>query len=46
MNRAFATPLYSPPAAAFQVPEYSGNLHILTQGFVNGAHSRNVEVHA
>lgn len=46
MNRAFLTPLYTPPGAAFQVPEYSGNLHILTRGFIEGAHSRNMDVHA
>lgn len=46
MNRALATPLYSPRAHAFQVPEYSGNLHVLTASFVRGAHSRNMDVHA
>jgi len=30
---------------AFQVPEYSGSLHVLTPRFVRGAHGNNVAVH-
>lgn len=32
-------------AAAFQVPEYSGNIHIVDQRFIRGAHARGVQVH-
>jgi glycerophosphoryl diester phosphodiesterase len=46
LNTIFLGLLYTPPANAFQVPEYSGSLHVLTRGFVNGAHGRGVEVHA
>ncbi|MGW8318987.1 MAG: glycerophosphodiester phosphodiesterase [Candidatus Promineifilaceae bacterium] len=46
LNKLFLEPLYSPPAQAFQVPEYSGSLHVLTHRFVDGAHSRNLDVHA
>lgn len=45
LSRLGLARLYSPPADAFQVPEYSGGLHVVTGGFVRGAHSRNVEVH-
>ncbi len=37
--------VYQPVAHAFQVPEYSGGLHVVTPGFVSGAHRHNVEVH-
>ena len=37
--------LYRPPGAAFQVPEYSGSLHVLTPRFVRGAQRNNVAVH-
>lgn len=45
LNRLGLASLYTPPAEAFQVPEYSGNLHVVTAGFVRGAHGRNVDVH-
>jgi glycerophosphoryl diester phosphodiesterase len=37
--------LYRPTANAFQIPEYSGQLHIVTPGFVRSAHAKDVEVH-
>ncbi len=37
--------VYSPPAEAQQVPEYRGDIHVVTRVFVNAAHGRNVEVH-
>jgi glycerophosphoryl diester phosphodiesterase len=37
--------VYSPPAEALQVPEYSGDLHVVTERFVNAVHRRNVDVH-
>ena len=45
LNTIFLGALYSPPGAAFQVPEYSGSLHVLTPRFVRGAHGNNVAVH-
>ena len=37
--------LYRPVADAFQVPEYSRGLHVVTPGFVRAAHAKGVEVH-
>jgi glycerophosphoryl diester phosphodiesterase len=37
--------LYSPPAEAVQVPEYRGNIHVLTPRFVSAAHNRGMQVH-
>jgi len=45
LNTIFLGALYRPPGTAFQVPEYSGNLHVLTPRFVRGAHGNNVAVH-
>lgn len=45
LNRLGISSVYRPPAEAFQVPEFSGSLHVVTRGFVRGAHRRNVEVH-
>jgi glycerophosphoryl diester phosphodiesterase len=45
LNLAFLGAIYSPPAGAVQVPEYSGDLHVVTRRFVNTAHARNMEVH-
>ena len=45
LNTIFLGALYSPPGAAFQVPEYSGSLHVLTPRFVRGAQANNVAVH-
>jgi glycerophosphoryl diester phosphodiesterase len=45
LNTVFLGGLYRPPGTAFQVPEYSGNLHVLTPRFVRGAHGNNVAVH-
>ena len=45
LNTVFLGALYSPPGTAFQVPEYSGNLHVLTPRFVRGAQRNNVAVH-
>jgi len=36
---------YLPSAYAFQVPEYSGDLHVVTADFVRGAAEHNIEVH-
>ena len=45
LNLAFLGAIYSPPAEAVQVPEYSGDLHVVTRRFVHTAHARNMEVH-
>ena len=45
LNQVFLGAIYSPPAEALQVPEYSGDLHVVTERFVNTAHERNMEVH-
>lgn len=45
LNLAFLGRLFEPPGQAFQVPEYSGDLHVVTPRFVSGAHGRNVDVH-
>lgn len=37
---------YSPSMGALQVPEYAGGLRVLSKGFVEAAHGRNLEVHA
>ena len=37
--------LYWPPAEALQVPEYSGNIHVVTPRFIQAAHRRNMEVY-
>jgi glycerophosphoryl diester phosphodiesterase len=37
--------LYTPPAAAAQVPEYEGSLHVVTPRFIRAAHSRGLQVH-
>lgn len=45
LNTARLGAIYQAPAGAFQVPEYSGNLHVVTPHFVAGAHAHNVQVH-
>ncbi|MFM8319499.1 MAG: glycerophosphodiester phosphodiesterase [Chloroflexota bacterium] len=37
--------LYRPKFQAFQVPEWSGRLHLVTPGFIRQAHRCGVEVH-
>lgn len=45
LNRLFLDAVYRPPAEAFQVPEQSGGLHVVTERFIRGAHRHNVQVH-
>lgn len=45
LNTIFLASLFNPPGEAFQVPEYSGSLHVVTNRFVRGAAGRNVAVH-
>lgn len=37
--------VFQPTAEAFQVPEYSGMLHVVTDHFLAGAHRHNLDVH-
>jgi glycerophosphoryl diester phosphodiesterase len=46
MNLVFLGAAYRPRCQAFQVPEYSSGLRVLTKRFVAGAHNLNLEVHA
>ncbi len=45
LNLAFLGGVYPFPAEAMQVPEYSGNLHVVTPRFVRAAQRQNVAVH-
>jgi len=45
LNTAFLGATYQPRMEAFQVPEYSGGLHVVTERFVRGAQRQNVDVH-
>lgn len=45
LNTLFLGAVYQAPAEAFQVPEYSGNLHVVTRRFVDTAHTHNMDVH-
>jgi glycerophosphoryl diester phosphodiesterase len=45
LNLLFLSAFYPSPATAFQVPEYSGETHVVTSRFVRGAQGRNVQVH-
>lgn len=45
LNKAFLDAAYPAPAEAFQVPEYSSGLHVVTERFVRGAQRHNVDVH-
>ena len=42
---AFLGRLYQSPAYAFQVPEYNGDLHVVTDRFVGNAQRHNIDVH-
>jgi glycerophosphoryl diester phosphodiesterase len=45
LNRLGLSAIYRSPAAAFQVPEYSGNLKVISPRFVQGTRRHNVAVH-
>jgi glycerophosphoryl diester phosphodiesterase len=45
LNLAFLGAIYSSPAEALQVPEYSGDMRVVTQRFVHTAHKHNVDIH-
>lgn len=44
LNQVGLTRAYAPSMHAFQVPEYSGSLHVVTQSFVDSAHAHNIAV--
>ena len=45
LNLLYLGAAYQPTISAFQVPEFSGNIHVLTGQFVRGAHRHNIAVH-
>jgi glycerophosphoryl diester phosphodiesterase len=45
MNMVFLGAAYRPACQAFQIPEYSSGLRVLTNRFVNTAHGLNLDVH-
>lgn len=45
LSRAWLERIYSAPAEAAQVPEYSGDLHVVTPRFLGAARGRGMEVH-
>ncbi len=45
LNRLFLGGLFNPPGQAFQVPEYSGDLLVLSPRFIIGAHARDIAIH-
>lgn len=44
LNQVGLTRAYAPSMHAFQVPEYSGSLHVVTQSFVDSARAHNIAV--
>ena len=46
LYRAGLASSYSPAMQALQLPEHVGGVRVLTSGFVEAAHGRNLEVHA
>lgn len=45
LNLLFLGGLFNPPGEAFQVPEYSGERHVLTPRFVRAAQGNGIAVH-
>lgn len=45
LNRIFLGSIYQPKANALQIPEYSGNMRIISPGFIKAAHKHNMHVH-
>jgi glycerophosphoryl diester phosphodiesterase len=45
LNKVGLGSLFTPPGQAFQVPEESGGMHVITPQFVRGAQNRNIAVH-
>jgi glycerophosphoryl diester phosphodiesterase len=45
LNTVLLSAAYRPQAEAFQIPEFSGGLHVLTERFVESAARHNIDVH-
>lgn len=45
LNLLFLGGLFNPPGEAFQVPEYSGERHVLTPRFVRAAQDNGIAIH-
>jgi glycerophosphoryl diester phosphodiesterase len=45
LSFAYLGRLYRPPAEAVQVPEHSGNIHVLIPRFIRSAQGHNLDVH-
>jgi len=45
LSHLFLDRLYHPQAQAFQIPEYSGWLHVVTPRFIQAAHAQGLPVH-
>jgi glycerophosphoryl diester phosphodiesterase len=45
LSRAYLDALFQAPAEATQIPEFSGDLQVATERFVQAAHGHNVSVH-
>ncbi len=45
LNFSYLGGIYQTKAEAFQIPEYGGRLHLVTERFVRGAHAHNMQVH-
>ena len=41
----FLDGVHSPEAEAIQMPEYRGDIHVLTARFINALQGRNMDVH-
>jgi len=45
LNRVFLGDIYQAKAHAFQIPEYIGNLRLISPHFIKSAHNHNIQVH-
>lgn len=45
LNRVFLGGIYQAKANAFQIPEYAGNLRLVSPRFIKAAHKHNMQVH-
>jgi glycerophosphoryl diester phosphodiesterase len=45
LSRLHLTGLYTPPFAAFQLPDRAGPISVVNSTFIDAAHSRGIEVH-
>lgn len=45
LNSIYLGGIYQSNAEAFQIPEYQGQLHLITKHFIRGAHAHNMQIH-